>query len=50
MSKSELKALLHRVSTSETEESQVLDDLEQGRSTSMLAKINLKTLYNIGLV
>ena len=50
VSKSELKALLDRASTSETERTQILDDLKQGRSTSMLAKINLKSLYDFGLV
>ncbi len=50
MSKSELDALLHRVSASETEKNQALEDLKQIRSTSMLAKINLKTLYDFGLV
>jgi hypothetical protein len=50
MSKSDLKALLDRVSTSETERKQILDDLKQGRSTSMLTKINLETLYGSGLV
>jgi hypothetical protein len=50
MSKSELEVLLNRVSASETEKSQTLDDLKQGRSTSMLAKINLKALYDLGLV
>jgi hypothetical protein len=50
MSKSELKALLNRVSASETEKSQIDDDLKQGRSTSILAKISLKTLYDFGLV
>jgi hypothetical protein len=49
-SKSELEALLNRVSASETEKSQALDDLKQGRSTSMLVKINLKALYDFGLV
>lgn len=50
MSKSDLKSLLNRVSASETEKQQTLDDLKQGRSTSMLVKINLKTLYDFGLV
>jgi hypothetical protein len=50
MSKSELKGLLNRVLASETEKRQTLDDLKQGRSTSMLAKINLKALYDFGLV
>jgi len=50
VSKSELNALLDRVSTSETERMQILDDLKQGRSTSMLTKINLKSLYDFGLV
>jgi hypothetical protein len=50
MSRTELKALLKVASASETEKSQTLDDLKQGRSTSMLAKIGLKTLYEFGLV
>jgi hypothetical protein len=50
MSETELMALLNVASTSETEKNQALDDLKQGRSTSMLAKISLKNLYNFGLV
>jgi hypothetical protein len=50
MSRNELKDLLDRASSSETEKVQVLDDLKQGRSTSMLIKTNLKTLYDFGLV
>jgi hypothetical protein len=50
MSMSQLEALLDRLPASQTERSQVLDDLKQGRSTQMLTKINLKTLYDLGLV
>jgi hypothetical protein len=50
VSKSELQALLDRVSTSETERMQILDDIKQGRSTSLLTKISLKNLYDFGLV
>jgi hypothetical protein len=50
MSQSEVETLLNRAPASQTERSQVLDDLKQGRSTSLLTKINLKTLYDLGLV
>jgi hypothetical protein len=50
MSKSELEVFLSRLPASETERSQVLDDLKQGRSTSLLTKIDLKTLYDLRLV
>jgi len=49
MSSSELEKLLTLVPASEAEKSQVLNDLNQGRSTSMLTSINLKALYELGL-
>jgi hypothetical protein len=50
MSPSELENLLDQVPASAAEKSQVLNDLKQDRSTSMLTRINLKVLYELGLV
>jgi hypothetical protein len=50
MSPTELENLLDLVPASPAEKSQVVNDLKQDRSTSILTRINLKVLYELGLV